>query len=392
MNKKAHSNPKSFSWVIGLIVIIVSCVLVTVVADFGLDKYHEYKLKNDPLAGKLTQEQFLEAMPNGDIGSIEAIDVAGYKGDDFTIDAAFKNKDGYVILGTATNGFKEYGADGILTLALGIGNDNAVKGIEIIKCDGTEGYGMNMLEDDYTALFTSLNAGAVTFVKQGTPDAAANEIDAISGATYSSTALNTLVNGIMSFYGEKIANTGAVTAPELAVKEFKLDAKTIVESTVAGADGSTAEEVEIADFKLDNFKVDNVYKYADGYVIVGTAIQVDGQIGYAGDLKIALGIDSKDTVNGFYVISCDGTPGFGEKMLDDSFAAMFPGLKVGAVNVVDSGAKTDKNEIDGISGATYSTNAVKVVTNGILAYYNEKIAGNAAFEIPEVDAVSGATA
>lgn len=84
-----------------------------------------------------------------------------------------------------------------------------------------------------------------------------------------------------------------------------------------------------------------------GYVLAVTAK------GYGGDVKIALGIDTSGKVVGYSVLSHSETPGFGANMENGDVAAQFIGI-------------TDAQELDGITGATYTTNALRAETQAAI--------------------------
>ncbi|MBQ8683374.1 MAG: FMN-binding protein [Clostridia bacterium] len=75
--------------------------------------------------------------------------------------------------------------------------------------------------------------------------------------------------------------------------------------------------------------------------------------GYGGDVKIALGIDTTGKVVGYSVLSHSETPGFGANMENGDVAAQFIGI-------------TSADQLDGITGATYTTNALKAETQAAI--------------------------
>ncbi len=80
--------------------------------------------------------------------------------------------------------------------------------------------------------------------------------------------------------------------------------------------------------------------------------------GYGGEVAIALGIDSTATVVGYDVLRHSETPGFGAKAEDADVAAQFPGI-------------TAADQLDGITGATYTTNALKNATGAAIDFVKE---------------------
>ena len=84
-----------------------------------------------------------------------------------------------------------------------------------------------------------------------------------------------------------------------------------------------------------------------GYVLSVTAT------GYAGAVEIALGIEKSGVVVGYAVLSHNETPGFGANCENADVRQQFIGI-------------TSADEIDGITGATYTTNALKSETQAAI--------------------------
>lgn len=101
--------------------------------------------------------------------------------------------------------------------------------------------------------------------------------------------------------------------------------------------------------------------------IEGYVLTVTDHEGYGGDIRFAMGIKSDKTVNGISFLSISETAGLGMKAVEDDFKNQFAGKKADHIVYTKNGASAD-NEIDALSGATITTNAV---TNGVNAglYY-----------------------
>ena len=95
-----------------------------------------------------------------------------------------------------------------------------------------------------------------------------------------------------------------------------------------------------------------------GYVITTT----DGE-GYGGDIQVTVGITADGTVSGVSFLSISETAGLGMRADTDDFKNQFKDKNVEAFSYTKSGASAD-DEIDALSGATLTTNAV---TNGVNA-------------------------
>ncbi len=103
--------------------------------------------------------------------------------------------------------------------------------------------------------------------------------------------------------------------------------------------------------------------------LVGVALTGSAR-GYGGEVRVLYGYDpAAEKIIGYTVLQSSETPGLGDKIEDDpNFLANFEALEVSLdpetgevaqpIVTVKEGAKTEPWEIDGISGATVSSEAV----------------------------------
>jgi electron transport complex protein RnfG len=99
--------------------------------------------------------------------------------------------------------------------------------------------------------------------------------------------------------------------------------------------------------------------------LVGYAIPGEGP-GYQDTIQLLYGYrPSEGLIVGMEVLASRETPGSGDKIQkDEEFLANFKSLAVDPkIVVVSNGSKSQPNEIDGISGATVSTNSVVAILN-----------------------------
>ena len=111
----------------------------------------------------------------------------------------------------------------------------------------------------------------------------------------------------------------------------------------ARKDGSSIEEILIAKDEAGQTL---------GYVLTACSSK-----GYGGAIRLALGIDVSGKVVGYTVLSHSESPGFGANCVNADVKAQFDGI-------------TDAAQIDGISGATYTTKALRGATNAALDLVN----------------------
>lgn len=128
-----------------------------------------------------------------------------------------------------------------------------------------------------------------------------------------------------------------------------------------------AVEKELSKQGLDA-TIDEAMKAFDkSGALSGYVLTVTDHEGYGGDIQFAMGVKNDGTVNGISFLSIGETAGLGMKAKEDDFKNQFADKQVESFVYTKSGASAD-NEIDALSGATITTNAV---TNGVNAglYY-----------------------
>lgn len=96
---------------------------------------------------------------------------------------------------------------------------------------------------------------------------------------------------------------------------------------------------------------------------IGYAFTVTTTEGYGGDIQFAMGVKDDGTLNGISILSISETAGLGMKATTDGFKDQFKDKRVEKFTYTKSGATSD-DQIDAISGATITTNAM---TNGVNA-------------------------
>lgn len=110
---------------------------------------------------------------------VKALDVSG-------------NEIGYVVTSTSKDGY-----GGNITITVGVSSDGTVKGIEYLTLAETAGLGMNAANPDFKNQFTDKQVESFQVVKGGA--ASDSEIDALGGATVTSSAVANAVNAALYF-------------------------------------------------------------------------------------------------------------------------------------------------------------------------------------------------
>jgi electron transport complex protein RnfG len=93
--------------------------------------------------------------------------------------------------------------------------------------------------------------------------------------------------------------------------------------------------------------------------------------GYGGDIVVVVGIDKSGAVSGVVVGDNNETPGVGREAAKPDFVNRFIGAREANLKVTKKGGNA-ANEIDALSGATVTSNALTRAVNAALNHYIEK--------------------
>lgn len=141
--------------------------------------------------------------------------------------------------------------------------------------------------------------------------------------------------------------------------EFVADDLTDV---IASANG------EIAGMGFGNVTVDEAVTGVDASgTLVGYVVTSTSNDGYGGAITVSVGIMADGTVNGIEFLTIGETAGLGMNAQKPEWKAQYAGKNVEQFSVTKSGAAAD-NEINAISGATITSNAVTGAVNAAIYF------------------------
>lgn len=100
---------------------------------------------------------------------------------------------------------------------------------------------------------------------------------------------------------------------------------------------------------------------------LGVVIQVTSKEGYGGDIQFTMGVQNDGTVNGISILFISETAGLGMRANTEEFKSQFAEKNVDAFVYTKSASQ--ENEIDALSGATITTNAVTDGVNAGLSFF-----------------------
>jgi Na+-transporting NADH:ubiquinone oxidoreductase subunit C len=114
--------------------------------------------------------------------------------------------------------------------------------------------------------------------------------------------------------------------------------------------------------------------YNDDRSSVDSYVLVRNGAGLWGTITATVGVSSDlGSVAGFTIVDQSETPGLGGRITEQWFMDQFKGKK-SPLTTVPEGNQTGENQFQAITGATYSTNAVRDIVNGASKYALETVA------------------
>ena len=179
----------------------------------------------------------------------------------------------------------------------------------------------------------------------------------------------TVISGILLGVVYEITKEPIKVQEELAVAEAcseVFEEAASYEVPEGQADGPT--EVLLENFPEE--QIDEVLEAkSDSGEVLGYILTVTTHEGYGGDIRFLMGIKNDGTLNGISLLSISETAGLGMEA-PNVLVPQFTDKAVTSFEYTKNGASAD-NEIDAISGATITTNAiVNGVNAGMYYFYN----------------------
>lgn len=185
----------------------------------------------------------------------------------------------------------------------------------------------------------------------------------------------TLIAGLM------LGVVNDITKEPIARQEQK--AKTeACQNVFAAAASFEEQEMEdatqaLADAGLTGADIDELMAAKDASgSLLGYVITVTDHEGYGGDIQFSMGVTTDGVLNGISLLSISETAGLGMRA-GEVLVPQFENKDVDRFTYTKTGSTAD-SEIDAISGATITTNAVVNGVNAGLVYFDEFLKGGSA--------------
>lgn len=134
------------------------------------------------------------------------------------------------------------------------------------------------------------------------------------------------------------------------------------------------DEETFQDIIKGNNSILEVYQgYSNENNLVGYAIKTTTP-GYSGNVEVITGISIEGKITGIKVVSHQETPGLGANATKPSFQNQYANKSTEQEIEVVKGVPSKENEIQALSGATVSANAVTDGVNAARKVFNDKLA------------------
>lgn len=187
--------------------------------------------------------------------------------------------------------------------------------------------------------------------------------------------LITVVAGLILGFVYQITKEPIAAAEEKAAKaayqEVFPDAAGFSDKLeLAVPEGDSTWEQNYAGVDLDNVLMATD---AEG-VCLGYVLTITSHEGYGGDITFTMGIQNDGTLNGISLLSISETAGLGMKA-GTVLVPQFAGKQVSQFTYTKTGSTMD-SQIDAISGATITTNAVTTAVNAGLYIFETQLGGD----------------
>ena len=166
------------------------------------------------------------------------------------------------------------------------------------------------------------------------------------------------------------ATQAPIAAANLAAKEEAY--RTVLPDAVSFEADDMTEMIasangEIGSLGFGNVTVDEAAIALDGSgAPMGYVVTTTSKDGYGGAITVSVGVMADGTVNGIAFLTLAETAGLGMNA-DTDWKNQYAGKNVDGFTVTKNGASAD-NEINAISGATITSNAVTGAVNGAVYF------------------------
>ncbi|MDD6212510.1 MAG: RnfABCDGE type electron transport complex subunit G [Clostridiales bacterium] len=197
--QKSENNIVKNALILFIIAVVLSALL-GIVNQLTKDRIleQEAKTKSDAYKAVYTEAVSFDADEALTAKVEAAADLMSEIGNSSTIDDALVATDASGnALGIVVNVTSPEGYGGDINLSIGVSADGTLTGMKVVSNSETAGLGANCTKDWFQDQFAGIQANEIVYSKTG--KSADNEIDAISSATFTTSACTSAVNAGLAF-------------------------------------------------------------------------------------------------------------------------------------------------------------------------------------------------
>lgn len=101
--------------------------------------------------------------------------------------------------------------------------------------------------------------------------------------------------------------------------------------------------------------------------VIGYIMSSSSKDGYNGEIRVSVGVTKDGETTGMEILEINETPGLGMRAAEPGFQEQYKGKNIDLFKVTKSGKSAD-NEIDALSGATITSDAVTNAVNAAVYF------------------------
>ncbi|MCR2045016.1 RnfABCDGE type electron transport complex subunit G [Anaerosalibacter massiliensis] len=176
----------------------------------------------------------------------------------------------------------------------------------------------------------------------------------------------------------------AVSAFILAASNNATSAKIEEADKIANDEARKETLPDAKDFEpIDKEKLDSIQSSNEGVLEIFEGKDESGEIvgytlknlvgGFGGDIQVMTGISVEGKITGMKILSHSETPGLGAKAEEPEFQERFKGIPTENDLVIVKESPSNNNEVEAITSATITSNAVADGVNLAREIYNSQL-------------------
>jgi Na+-translocating ferredoxin:NAD+ oxidoreductase subunit G len=199
---------------------------------------------------------------------------------------------------------------------------------------------------------------------------ATNPTAAVSPAAKPRTAIHAVILGVFCLgFGLVLAITDSLTVEDITARAIE-DRQSSLSQVIPA-------EVHDNNLVMDTTQMANasgreitIYRARKGTQVTAVAYEIFGQ-GYAGEMKLMMGIDAEGRLLGVRVLAHKETPGLGDKIevKKGDWILRFTGLALGNPPIERWKVKKDGGDFDQFAGATITPRGVVGAIRGGMEFF-----------------------